>query len=362
MSRICHLVYSFGIGGLEKLILEMVRDSQQHFEHHIIALTRAEPSMIEMLPANVHLYQLNKPEGHSFSIYPALYRQLKAIQPDTLHSYNLATVEYQWLAALLRIPRRIHAEHGRDSYDPDGSNNKYQLLRKLCSPVVHKFVAVSNDLGKWLNDEVGLASTKIQVVHNGIDTQHFCVDKKQRSPKFTLGHVARMQSIKNQTMLLDAYSRACQDNSEFSQNSRLLLVGDGPELSSLKQHQQRLPPLGEVIFAGAQMDVKPYYQSFDLFILSSIAEGIPVTLLEAMSMKIAPIVTNVGGIKEVINHQFNGVLVESNDTQQLSNEILALYDDPLSRARIAKHAREHVEQSYSKQQMLSQYYRLYEAS
>lgn len=362
MSRICHLVHSFGIGGLEKLILEMVRDSQPHFEHHIITLTRAEPSMVELLPSNVHLYQLNKPRGHSFAVYAALYRQLRAIKPHTLHSYNLATVEYQWIAALLRIPRRIHAEHGRDSYDPDGSNNKYRLLRKLCSPVVHKFVAVSNDLGKWLNDDVGLSSTKIQVVHNGIDTQHFSAESKQRSPKFTIGHVARMQAIKNQTMLLDAYSLACQRSSEFSQNSRLILVGDGPELLNLKQYQQSLLPLGEVVFTGAQMDVKPYYQSFDLFILSSIAEGIPVTLLEAMSMKIAPLVTNVGGIKEVIKHRFNGVLVDSNDTSQMSNEIIALYSDPLSRARIAKHAREHVEQSYSKQQMLSQYYRLYQAS
>ncbi|ORT50993.1 hypothetical protein ST37_06270 [Vibrio sp. qd031] len=362
MSRICHLVYSFGIGGLEKLILDMVRDSHQHFEHHIVTLTQADPAMIELLPSNVHIYQLNKPSGHSISIYKTLYRQLKIIQPDTLHSYNLATIEYQWIAALLRIPRRIHAEHGRDSYDPDGSNNRYRLLRKLCSPVVHKFVAVSKDLGDWLRQDVGLSLRKVQVVHNGVDTKHFNVETKQRSPKFTLGHVARMQAIKNQTMLLDSYSQACHQDADFAINSRLVLVGDGPELTALKQYQQALPPLGEVVFAGAQMDVKPYYQSFDLFILSSIAEGIPVTLLEAMSMKVAPVVTNVGGIKEVIKHQHNGLLTESENRPQLTEAILTLYREPLTRARIAKHAREHVEQSYSKQQMLSQYYRLYAAS
>ncbi len=362
MSRVCHLVHSFNIGGLEKLILDMVCDDSQHnIEHHIVTLTQANPEMLSKLPPQVRVYQLHKTPGHSFSIYRSLYLLLRRIRPDTLHSYNLATIEYQWIAKWLSIPTRIHAEHGRDSYDPNGSNRKYQMLRKLCSPAVHKFVAVSNDLGQWLTNDVGLSSRKIQVVHNGIDTQHFSSQTKTQNPKFTIGHVARMQQIKNQPLLLEAYQLACEKDAEFASDSRLMLVGDGPELDTL-QAMVTEQSLGEVVFTGAKMDVKPYYQSFDIFVLSSIAEGIPITLLEAMSMRIAPVVTSVGGIKEVISDGDNGVLVESGNAQQLCDAMLVMYHEPFTRARLAKHAREHIERSYSKQQMLRQYYRLYEAS
>ncbi len=358
---ICHLVYRFNIGGLEKLLLELVQDSHQQFSHHIICLTDASPAMTQQLPPNVKVHSLHKSEGHSLNIYFALYKLLKKISPTTLHSYNLPTIEYQWLAWLLNIKHRIHAEHGRDSYDPTGSLLKYRLLRRLCSWVIPHFVTVSDELKQWLTEEIGISYRKILVIKNGVNTDYFQPQSSTNNTRFTIGHVARLQAIKNQTLLLQAYELACSEHQDFKDNSQLIIVGDGPEYHRLTQQAEQLACAHNITFAGAKIDVKPYYQQFDIFVLSSIAEGIPMTLLEAMSMQVATLSTEVGGISEVIQPRYNGHMVASEQVTPLAKAMLLLFEDTDYRITLANNSRKTVKEHYNKTNVLERYYQLYQS-
>lgn len=118
--HICHLVYGFNVGGLERIIVNCINNLDPcKFQHTIVSLTTIG-DFIHEIDHPVEHYALNKKSGNDASVYFTLYKLFRKIKPDVLHSYNLATIEYQWLALLAGIPRRIHAEHGRDSYDPNG--------------------------------------------------------------------------------------------------------------------------------------------------------------------------------------------------------------------------------------------------
>src|SRR5690606_5404122 len=92
--------------------------------------------------------------------YLRLFRLLKALRPDIVHSRNVGTLDCSVAALLAGVPIRIHGEHGWDVLDPDGTNRKYRLLRRACSPAIHEFVTVSEELREWLVRVVGISAEK----------------------------------------------------------------------------------------------------------------------------------------------------------------------------------------------------------
>ncbi len=273
--HICHLVYSFDVGGLERIIVNCINHLNSEIFHHTVISLTDTGQFINELNSPIDHYSLNKKSGNDFSIYKKLYSLLKDLQPDVLHSYNLGTIEYQWVGLLAKVPRRIHAEHGRDSYDPKGAVKKYQYLRRLCSFAIHKVVTVSEDLEQWLAHDVLIPEKKLELVVNGVDTEYFNAESdghlqpKLYSDKFVFGHVARLHAIKNQRFFLQAFLIACQRSEEFARNCMLVVVGDGPDRWQLNQYVMDNPALvSRVVFVGSQSNVKEYYHQFDVFLMS----------------------------------------------------------------------------------------------
>ncbi|MBL4829984.1 MAG: glycosyltransferase [Aliivibrio sp.] len=354
-QHICHLVYSFHVGGLERIITNTINSLGVEYTHTIISLTDIG-SMIEQIEPEISIFQLNKREGNDYSIYPKLYKILKQLSPDVVHSYNLATFEYQWIAKLLFVPIRLHAEHGRDSYDPYGQVKKYQWIRKFCSLATTDVVAVSAELLNWLEQSVGINQKKLTLIRNGVDTNYF--QKSGTTSDFIIGHVARLHAIKNQKMLIDAFDKAKKTNSQFNAKAQLIIVGDGPEMYNLRTYCSS-SNITNVKFEGEKTDVLSYYQLFDLFALSSIAEGIPMTLLEAMSVGIPHVVTNVGGIEEVIIKGETGLSCESEDVDTFAEHMITLFLDKTLRDNMSNAAQKRVVSSFSQNRMLNQYKTLY---
>lgn len=368
--HICHLVFRFDIGGLERVVVNSINHlDDNQFRHTIIALTYVT-DFISEIDKDVEHYSLNKKAGNDYKVHVRLFKLLRQLAPDVLHTYNLATIEYQWVGLLAGVPLRIHAEHGRDSYDPTGSVKKYQLIRKVCSYAVHKVVAVSSELEEWLSEKVGISHSKLQLIANGIDVDYFNRDIAVRSnnvtelsgrqSSFIFGHVARLHAIKNQIMLLEGFLGACQASEDFSKSCSLVIVGDGPDEKKLKSYVAAHALLKEnVIFTGAQSGVRDYYRSFDVFVMSSIAEGVPMTLLESMSMSVPHLVTKVGGIGEVINHGKTGLGVDSGDKEAFTKGLIELYTDSEQVAKMSDAARARIVNAYSQEMMTQKYTDLY---
>lgn len=364
--HICHLVYSFDVGGLERVIANCINQlDRDRFSHSIIALTSVG-AFIGEIDRPVQHYSLHKRIGNDFSSHFKFFKLLRKIKPDVLHSYNLATIEYHWMALLAGVKYRVHAEHGRDTYDPDGKVNKYKLIRRICSPIIHKIIAVSDDLLQWLQNDVRVPEKKLALVRNGVDTAFFdknsmstsVIDKEEG--KFYFGHVARLHSIKNQTLLLNSFFNASEKDRKFSENCRLILVGDGPDkafLENLVKNNNVL--IDKVKFKGAQQNVRSHYASFDVFVMSSVAEGIPMTLLESMSMSVPHLVTNVGGINEVILQNETGVAVDSNDEVAMTDAMLMMFSSCNKRALMSSAARTRITSQFSQSKMVADYATIY---
>ncbi len=366
--HICHLVYSFNVGGLERVIANCIEalDSKK-YKHSIIALTEVG-SFIDQVREGTDSYSLKKENGHSFFTHFKLYNILKKIKPDILHSYNLATIEYQWLSRIVGIKLSIHAEHGRDSYDMQGKVKKYRILRKLMSPFIDQFIAVSKDLYDWLKNEVGISDNKITLIINGVDTDYYHPDfRKSRDKdnhykdKFIFGHVARLHPIKNQSFLISSFYKACLSLPNFRDSCLLIIVGDGPDREKLEQQVKDYKyASNNIIFVGSQSDIISYYRLFDVFVMSSLAEGIPMTLLESMSMGIPHIVSAVGGIKEVVEEGVTGMSLAELDSTLFSESMLDIFVNNEKRKAMSLNAREKVIQNYSQKQMIGNYRYLYE--
>lgn len=370
---IVHLVYRLDFGGLETLLVECVNSlPAERYRHAVVCLTDYTTFAKKVRDPNVALYSLHKPPGLGLSTHLKLWKLLRKLKPAILHTYNLAAAEYAFTATLAGVPVRIHAEHGRDASDPEGKNPRHNLLRRLLVPFIDRYIPVSADLERWLQDVVGIPADKVQLIHNGVDTGKFHPGERRkdrtRRPQpvpfsddcFVIGTVGRIQDVKNHSGLVEAFLLMRQSAPDASR-LRLAIVGDGPLLLALRQQVNDAGLSDAVWLPGARSDIADIMRGFDLFALPSLAEGTPVTVLEAMACSLPVVATRVGGLPEAVEEGISGLLVQPADAAALAAALLSFYADP-ERARLAGIAgRQRIERQYSVQAMLDAYSRLYAA-
>ncbi len=369
---VVHLLYRFDTGGLENgvvnLINHMPRDA---YRHMVVALTEVTAFRQRLRRPDVDCIALNKGPGHGMRLYPALWRLLRQHQPAIVHSRNLAALEMQVPAWAARVPVRIHGEHGRDIDDLDGSSRHHQRLRRVYSPFVQRYVALSQDLERYLTGPVGIAPQRISQVYNGVDDQRFQPAPKpaagtvngcpfQRPAHWLVGTVGRMAPVKNQTLLARAFVRARALDAGFAAAARLVMVGDGPLRAQAQAILQDAGADYAAWLPGERADVPDVMRSLDCFVLPSLAEGISNTILEAMASGLPVVATAVGGNAELVADGRSGRVVPSGDVQAMAQALLGLWRQPDHGAQQGDAGRAAVEQRFSMQAMVAAYQGLYD--
>ncbi|ABK43112.1 glycosyl transferase, group 1 [Magnetococcus marinus MC-1] len=328
--HLCHLVYRFDVGGLESVLVELMqRLPAERYRHSLVALTEVGVLQQRLQGYGVAFYALHKQPGKDLAVWWRLYRLLRQLRPDLLHSCNLATIEGQLPAFLAGVPRRIHAEHGRDSYDLDGSNRKYRWLRRLLNPLIHHWVAVSGELHDWLAGPLKIQPAKIVTIANGVDLERFHparADRAQLLAKSGFADeqvialcVGRLWPVKDQANLLTALALLQQQGRLGG--LRLVLVGDGPQRGALEQQVSASGLATVVRFLGTQFDVAPLMAAADLLVLPSLAEGTPLTVLEAMACGVPVVATAVGGVPALLQAGQQGALLPPGDAPALAEAL-----------------------------------------
>lgn len=188
--------------------------------------------------------------------------------------------------------------------------------------------------------------TKFEIVHQGVNPEIYTPQVFRPNPSpFHLLNIGRLVSAKGHRILLSALEML------LSQKRHLILnlVGDGPEHDRLHQEVIKRKLDKYVKFLGSlnQSEVLEQYRQADLFILTSFAEGIPITLMEAMSMEIPCISTYVNGIPELITHQVNGILINPSDVEGTAEAIAWLIDHPQERERLGKAGRIKIQKEFN---------------
>jgi sugar transferase (PEP-CTERM/EpsH1 system associated) len=367
---VVHLIYRLDFGGLETLVAECVnRMPADRYRHAIVCLTDYTEFAKKITKPGVEIHALHKAPGQSPGTHFALWKLLRKLQPTILHTYNLSSIEYNVVALLAGVPVRVHAEHGREATDPEGKNRKHNLLRRLLIPFIDVYIPVSADLQRWLKTEIGVPDKKNLLVNNGVDTTGFESGNEgfmQRQPLpfstdcFVIGTVGRAQAVKNHASLIDAFVHLLSLLPSERARLRLAIVGDGPELPAIREKVSAAGIADLVWLPGARTDIADIMRGFSLFVLSSIAEGTPVTILEAMSTGLPVVATRVGGIPEVVVDGQTGTVVPSGDPTAMAAALAAYIQQPELAAQHGTAGRSRIEQKYSMTAMLAAYMQLYD--
>lgn len=360
---VVHLIYRFECGGLQTLLAECInRMPAEHYRHAVVCLTGYTDYAKKIARPGVELHALEKPPGQGLSTHLKLWKLLRRLRPAVMHTYNVSTIEYSVTALLAGVPVRIHAEHGRDSVEMDGKHGKYNLLRRLLIPIIDAFVPVSADLGDWLRNTIGVPNHKIAMVPNGVDTKRYTPLETGLDPlpqPLWIGTVGRIDRIKNHAGLLDAFQLLIERFPAPQFDIRLAIVGDGPLLQTLRDRVASNAWADRVFLPGACADIANVMRSFTVFVLPSLSEATPVTILEAMATALPVVASRVGGVPQLVLDQYTGLLVPPADPEALANALSAYVRDPQLRARHGAAGRSHVLAHYSIDKMVAGYDALY---
>jgi sugar transferase (PEP-CTERM/EpsH1 system associated) len=368
---VAHVVYRFDTGGLENGVVNLINHMPgAAYRHMVIALTEVTEFRHRLRVDDVRCVALHKPPGHGLKVYPRLWRLLRQHRPAIVHTRNLAALEMQLPAWAARVPVRIHGEHGRDVDDLDGHNRHYQRVRRLYSPLVGHYVALSRDLAGYLEQRVGIAPRRIDQIYNGVDAQLFAPSPTGAVPiagapfaapaHWLIGTVGRMQMVKHQTLLARAFVRALEIAPELRSFARLVMVGEGP-LRGPAQALLQASGAGELAWLpGERSDVADVMRGLSCFVLPSLAEGISNTILEAMATALPVLATAVGGNAELVDSGRTGVLLPSDDVEAMAQALVGLARNPARAAAMGRAGRAEVEARFSLQAMVAAYQGLYD--
>jgi sugar transferase (PEP-CTERM/EpsH1 system associated) len=367
---IAHVMHRFDVGGLENGIVNLINlMPSDAYRHVVISLTTITDFRKRIVRDDVEFIALEKPPGHALWIYPQLFKLFRKLRPAIVHSRNLAALEVVVPAWAAGVPVRIHGEHGRDVGDLDGSNRKYQWMRRIYRPFVTHYIALSRDLADYLTCKIGVHVEKLTQIYNGVDAGRFCGVETGarvagcpfRNPEhWIVGTVGRMQAVKDQTTLAQAFIRALEIEPGLKSRLRLVMVGEGPLRLPVQAMLDRAGVSDLAWLAGERSDVPEVMRGLNCFVLPSLAEGISNTILEAMASGLPVIATQVGGSADLVVDGKTGELVPAADAECMAQSIVRLSKDT-DRARVMGRAgRSEVERRFSMGAMLEAYKGVYD--
>lgn len=353
--HLLHLVYRFATGGLENVIVQLVNGlPTDEFRHTVVAISEADAAFATRITRpDVDVIALHKPPGQPFKLYPQVYRLMKKLKPDVLHSCNLAAMEFVLMAALARVPLRVHAEHGWDVGELGGQNSRYRFLRRLYKPFVHEFIAVAEPQRDYLQNSIGVAPAHLHFIPNGVDTDRFRLRREddalppgfpfRRAEHWVIGTIGRQAPVKNPLLLVQAFIQLVQSKAPGTDSMRLAMVGEGPLHEQIAQRIADAGITDRVWLPGVRIDIPDLLRAMDCFVLPSLSEATSCTLQEAMATGLPIIATDVGGNAALLDHQRYGALVPSDNVAALIEALKRQYanrlqaKNPAARAAIIEH-------------------------
>ena len=367
---ILHVVHRFDVGGMENGLVNLInRIPESRYRHAIVCLTDYS-NFKSRLTKKVELFAIHKREGKDLGHYMRLWRVLRKLHPDIIHTRNLAALESQFLAMLAGVRGRIHGEHGRDVRDIDGTSRKYRSLRAFFQPIVSCFIPLSRELERYLSENVGISKKKIDLIRNGVDTDRFKPPTSVRlspltpifgsSDRIVIGSVGRMEAVKDPLTLARAFQQLVSAMPGRRMELRLVMIGDGSLHRSVRDALEEAKLTDIVWLPGSRDDIPDLLQAMDVFVLPSLAEGISNTILEAMASGLPVVATNVGGNPEVVAPEETGFLVPRSNPKLMSRAIGRYVDNAELRRRHGANGRATVVRGFTVDRMVEKYVDVYD--
>jgi len=365
--RVLHVIDRLDMGGTEYVILKVMAGlGGGEFEHRVCVARGYNESLPHLQKMHDQIVVAGRNETKFQLLIFRLAAIMREFRPHIVHSRNWGAIEAIPAARLAGVPVAIHSEHG---YIPDmaaGLPMRQRIIRRGAYAMADAVFCVTEELRNFHARQVWLAPERIQVLHNGVDTQRYSPqpelrgavrERLQISPgSLVLGIVSRLVPIKDHATLFRAAERLVAHKIDV----RVVVAGTGPERERLDSLVNASPALaGRVSFVGASENVPEILNVLDIFVLPSLMEGMSNTILEAMSCGLTVAATRVGGNLELVQEGRTGVLFAPGDDAQLAAQIELLATNEELRRDYGAAGRRRVLEDFSLDKMLAAYRHLY---
>lgn len=362
---VCQLLFSLQRGGAEVLAARLARRLSGRYRFVFACLDEVGSMAAGLRDEGFPVHVLDRRPGIDLACARRLGALARAEGVDVMHAHQYSPFFY---AGLSRFPRRrppvLFTEHGRAF--PDLTGRSHRPVNRLLLRGGDRVIGVGRAVRQVLIDKEGLPAGRVEVVYNGIDTAAYAGSGRRDEVRRELGlgpddfvmmFVARLDPIKDHATALRALARVAAVRGD----AKLVVVGEGPSAEAVAGEVARLGLGDRVLMAGVRTDVARLLEGADATVLTSLSEGIPLSLIEAMAAGLPVVATRVGGVPEVVEEGVTGYLAPSGDDAGLADALLRLAADPELRGRLGRAGRARAEAVFSESRMHDAYCLAYDA-
>lgn len=367
LINVMYVVDKLPLGGAEKVTYDLVLHlSPDLFKVSVCCLESEGELGKELKKQGIEIITLLSKKGTDLFLPLRLARLFRKLNVKIVHAHNSTAFKHAAIAAkIVGVPVIIQTRHGDELARKSGWRI---ILQNKLTRLADKIVCICEGFRQKLIHNKSVDKDKLVVIHNGINVSFIEKNKIGRNQKrIMLGlnaddcvivNVANIRVEKGQEILIRAFKQVADKEPK----AKLLIVGSATDAQltrALKDLTQGLGLAESVIFLGKREDVSEILSASDIFVLSSLTEGLPISVLEAMAAGIPVVATDVGGIREIIEDGKNGILVPSNSEDKLSAAIVSLLNDKNKAQGLSREGRETVANFFSLEKMIQGYENLY---
>ena len=362
---ICHVIHALGVGGAEVLVDHMVRRMSSEFRCVVAVLDDVGEIGRKLQRDGVVVEHLHRQPGIDRNCARRLRTFADQYQASLIHAHQCTPFFQAMLSRGLTGTRPvILTEHGR--HFPDFPSRKRTVVNRLLLRKHDRIFGVGKATQQALIANEGLPASRVEMIYNGVDLKALGkADPGARASvrqefgfaadDFVVLLIARLHELKDHQTALRTIDRVRQ----AVPNVRLLLVGEGDQRPAIEQTIVERSLQDHVKLAGTRSDIANLLAASDSFLLTSISEGIPLTVIEAMAARRPVVATAVGGLSEMIQHGRNGLLAAAGDDAGLAQSLVQLYRQPELRTAMGGTGEAIARDMFSLDSMLKAYREVY---
>jgi L-malate glycosyltransferase len=363
-GSICLLVHGLPIGGAEVLVDRLARGLRHHYRFVIVCLDQVGELGEKLARDGLKVVRLGRRPGFDWRCVRQLSTLFAIEEIQIVHAHQYTPFAYSLATRFFgRRPPVLFTEHGR--FYPDYPSLKRKCFNNALVESRDRIVAVGKSVRQALIDNEGLSPKRVRVIYNGISiSRETGASMDRRAVRRSLGacdddfivlQVARLDPIKDHKTAIRSIQRAVQVNPRI----RLMIVGDGMERAAIERAIDDCSLAKSVLLLGPRNDVPKLLAAADAFLLTSVSEGIPVTVIEAMAMGVPVVATAVGGMPELITDRVSGLLVPASDVIGIADALIQISRDQELRKSLALRAKMEAENNFSEDRMIASYDQIY---
>lgn len=324
-----------------------------------VVLLNDERLAKELRNIGIEVHIVDESKLSFLDIIRAVSRLVAVFSPDVLHSHRYKENLLAWLVTRsMRKVRLVSTQHGMPEMarkNPGASARlRVWLSFRLLSCFFGRTVAVSEEMRLSLLGSYGFNGKSVTVIHNGINLPANIAQRTNK--RMTIGSAGRLFPVKDFALMVDIAKFVVAQNDSVD----FVLAGDGPERHMLEKKVTKNGLQDRFRFLGHQDDMDMFYKSLDVYINTSVHEGIPMSVLEAMSHGLPVVVPKVGGFPEIVEDGISGYLIDDRNLSLFSGRCVELLSDLEKQEQMAKAARQRVIDHFSREAMSTKYYQLYQ--